>query len=164
MKKKTISRGAAATLYALMTRLSFGHLSEETLAAVMDNFMELGKIEEYCRKMVDELRKRMFEGVDGETIEAYNAMAAEATEEEMQNAYPTLFPLVMKFNRLHSAIYAKQVEVELNEVDKAEFVKAVAMGTPNLTIGILNNFGVMFKEEKQEFAELDELMEGVGNE
>lgn len=156
--KKTMSRGAAATLYAMMTKMSFGHLSEDSLAAVMDNFMELGKVEEYCRKMVDELRKRMFEGVDDETIGKYNAMAADATEEEMAKAYPVLYPLVMKFNRLHSAIYAKQVEVELNEVDKAEFVKAVVIGTPNLTVGILNNFGVMFKEEKQDFQELDELL------
>lgn len=156
--KKTMSRGAAATLYTMMTRMSFGHLSEETLAAVMDNFMEFGKVEEYCRKIVDELRKRMFKEVDDETIGKYNAMAANATEEEMAKAYPALYPLVMKFNRLHSAIYAKQVEVELNEVDKAEFVKAVAIGTPNLTVGILNHFGVMFKEEEQEFSELDELM------
>ena len=62
--------------------------------------------------------------------------------------------------KVGGAIFDKEVEIELTEVDKSEFVKGVMKGTPKLTAGILDNFGIMFKEEKKEddFSELDALM------
>ena len=159
--KKTIKRGQAAILYNLMAKMSFSHLSEETIEAVMDNFMTFGKVAETYQKMIEEMNKRLLDGIDKETLDAYNELAKVATNEELEKAYPTIYPIAKKQVKVGGAIFDKEVEIELTEVDKSEFVKGVMKGTPKLTAGILDNFGIMFKEEKKEddFSELDALME-----
>lgn len=159
--KKTMKRGQAAILYNLMAKMSFSHLSDETIEVVMDNFMALGKEAEHYQKMLDEMNKRLLDGIDEETLKAYNELAKDASNEELEKAYPTIYPIAKKQVKVGGAIFDKEVEIELTEVDKSEFVKGVMKGTPKLTAGILDNFGVMFKEEKKkdDFSELDELME-----
>lgn len=156
--KKTMSREVAVILYNIMAKMNFSHLSEETLEVVMNNYMAFCKEAEHCTKMVEELRKRILEGVDEQTLNDYNAKAQEATAEELEKAFPSLYPLVVKFNKVYASIYAKDVEIELTEVDKTEFVKGVMKGTPNITANILNNFEIMYKKEEQDFSELDELL------
>lgn len=160
--KKTIKRGVAAILYNIMAKMSFGQLKEDTLEVVMDNFMAFGKIAEHYQKMLEEMNKRILDGIDEKTIKDYNAMAEKSTEEEMEKAFPTIYPLVLKQKKVSEAIFDKEVEIELTEVDRKEFCKAVIKGTPNLTVGVLDNFAIMFKEgekKEEDFSELDELME-----
>lgn len=158
--KKTIKRGIAVILYNMMAKMSFSHLSEETIEAVMDNFMALGKVAENYQKMLEEMNKRLLEGISKDLLNEYNEKIQTMTEEELQKAYPTVYPIAKKQKKVTDAIFNKEVEIELNEVEKEAFVKAVMKGTPNLAAGILENFGIMFKEEKKEddFSELDELM------
>lgn len=158
--KKTIKRGIAVILYNMMAKMSFSHLSEETIEAVMDNFMALGKVAENYQKMLEEMNKRLLEGISKDLLNEYNEKIQTMTEEELQKAYPTVYPIAKKQKKVTDAIFNKDVEIELNEVEKEAFVKAVMKGTPNLAAGILENFGIMFKEEKKEddFSELDELM------
>lgn len=159
--KKTIKRGQAAILYNLMAKMSFSHLSDETIEVVMDNFMALGKVAETYQKMLEEMNKRLLNGIDEETLKAYNELAKDASNEELEKAYPTIYPIAKKQVKVGGAIFDKEVEIELAEVDRKEFCKGVMKGTPKLTAGILDNFGIMFKEEKKEddFSELDALME-----
>ena len=158
--KKTIKRGVAVILYNMMAKMSFSHLSEETIEAVMDNFMALGKVAEGYQKMLDEMNKRLLEGISKDILDEYNEKTQTMTEEELEKSYPTICPIARKQKKVADAIFNKDIEIELNEVEKEAFVKAVMKGTPNLTVGILENFGIMFKEEKKEddFSELDELM------
>lgn len=158
--KKTIKRGVAVILYNMMAKMSFSHLSEETIEAVMDNFMALGKVAEGYQKMLDEMNKRLLEGISEDILNEYNEKTKTMTEEELEKAYPAICPIARKQKKVADAIFNKDIEIELNEVEKEAFVKAVMKGTPNLTVGILENFGIMFKEEKKEddFSELDELM------
>lgn len=126
----------------------------------MDNFMALGKVAENYQKMLEEMNKRLLEGISKDLLNEYNEKIQTMTEEELQKAYPTVYPIAKKQKKVTDAIFNKEVEIELNEVEKEAFVKAVMKGTPNLAAGILENFGIMFKEEKKEddFSELDELM------
>ena len=158
--KKTIKRGVAVILHNMMAKMSFSHLSEETIEAVMDNFMALGKVAEGYQKMLEEMNKRLLEGISQELLKEYNENTQTMTEEELEKAYPAICPIAKKQKKVTEAIFDKEVEIELTEVDKSEFVKGVMKGTPKLTAGILDNFEMMFKEEKKEddFSELDELM------
>ena len=156
--KKTMSREVAVILYNLMAKMNFSHLSEETLEVVMSNYMALGKEAEHCTKMVDELRKRLFDGVDEAELKEYGEKSQEMNEAELEKAFPAIFPLAIKFNKVYASIYSKDVEVEITEVDKSEFVKGVTKGTPNLVAGILNNFEIMYKKEEDDFSELDDLL------
>lgn len=158
--KKTIKRGQAAILYNLMAKMSFSHLSEETIEAVMDNFMAFGKVAETYQKMIEEMNKRLLDGISEDARKEYNEKTQTMTEEELEKEYPTIYPIAKKQVKVGGAIFDKEVEIELTEIDRKEFCKGVMKGTPKLTAGILDNFGIMFKEEKKEddFSELDALM------
>ena len=161
--KKKMSRGLVIVLYNQMATMAFGHLEEETLEIVMDNFMNLGKEVEHYNKMTSEMGKRLYDGVDKKQIEDYNAMARKATAEEMEAAFPAIFPLVKKQNIVDASLREKQVEVELTPVDRKEFVKGVLKGNPKIATAVFDLFEPMFKAEpkedaKEDFSELDALM------
>ena len=153
----------AAVLYNQMAAMAFGHFSEEILNAVMDNFINLGKEAEQFQRLIAELNKRLFEGVDKKKIEEYNSATKEMSREEVQTAYPEIFPLVQKQKKVIESLRDKMIEVELTLVDKKEFVKGVLLGNPDIKAGVFNAFSVMFTEDEQEksrldMSELDELM------
>ena len=162
--RKTINRGLAVILYNQMATMAFGHLSEETLEAVMDNFVSLGKVAEHYQKLMEELSKRLYEGIDDSMKSDYNEMAKKATAEELEAAFPKLFKLVQKQNAIDASLRSKDVGVELALVDKKEFVKGVLKGKPSLATVVFDLFEPMFKEEekkedeKVDFSELDALL------
>lgn len=160
--KKTITRGQAIILYNQMATMAFGHLSEEMLEGAMANFLELGKVVEPYTKMADELGKRLFEGIDEKTINDYNALSQKSDAETVKAAFPELFELVQKQHKVDNALKAKEVEIELVELDKKEFVKGVLKAKPTIANIVFDLFAPMFKDEKKEeaadFSELDELM------
>lgn len=160
--KKTMSRGLAVLLYNQMATMAFGHLNEETLEAVMDNFVNLSKVAEHYQKLMEEMGKRLFEGVDKQKVEDYNAMAQKASADEMKAAFPDLFALVSKQNTVDASLQSKEIEVELTPVDKKEFVKGVLKGKPSLATAVFDFFEPMYKEEEKventDFSELDELL------
>lgn len=126
----------------------------------MDNFMALGKVAEEYQKMTEEMNKRLLNGISEEAIKEYDEKAATSSREELEKAYPEIYSIVMKKMKVGNAILTKDVEIELTEVDKTEFVKGVTKGTPTITAGVFENFEIMFKQEEKEedFSELDELM------
>ena len=91
--KKTIKRGVAVILHNMMAKMSFSHLSEETIEAVMDNFMALGKVAEGYQKMLEEMNKRLLEGISEDVLKEYNEKTQTMTEEELEKAYPTICPI-----------------------------------------------------------------------
>lgn len=156
--KRTITRQVAVILRDIMAKIQFTHLSVEMVEDVMNNFMVFNAEAEHCNKMIDELRKRLFEGVDEAAIKEYSEASQKMDEKELEKAFPAIYPLAIKFNKVYASICTKEVEVELTEIDKTEFVKGVMKGTPNLTANILDNFAIMYKQTEDDFSELDELM------
>lgn len=160
--KKTITRGQAIILYNQMATMAFGHLAEDMLESAMANFLELGKVVEPYTKMVEELGKRLFDGIDEQTIRDYNALSQKAERDAVKAAFPELYELVQKQNKVDAALRAKEIEVELVEVDKKEFVKGILKAKPTIANIVFDLFEPMFKEEKKaettDFSELDDLM------
>lgn len=160
--KKTITRGQAILIYNRMATMAFGSLSEEMLEAVMGNFLELGKVVEPYVKMAEELGKRLFEGIDEQTIKDYNALSEKGDVEAVKAAFPKLFELVQKQNKVDAALRAKEIEVELAEVEKKDFIKGVLKENPKTPMLLFDLFEPMYKAEKKaettDFSELDELM------
>ena len=157
--KKTITREVAVILGDIMAKMKYSHISEEMVEDVMNNFFEFNRVAVHCNSMTDELRKRLFDGVDEAAIKEYSEASTKMNAEELEKAFPAIYPLAVKFNKVYASIHNKEVEVELTEIDKTEFVKGVMKGTPNITASILDNFGIMYKQATEEdFSELDELL------
>lgn len=172
--KKTIKRGHALTMYEVLYKLSFSYLEDKELEAVMDNLMELEKVQNQFSKLIEELGKRLYGDHDKEQIEAFNAKMTEmqnlkeiekriAMLEEIKAEYPELYELLMKQNKVDASLREKDIEIELTEVDRKAFSKAVIKGNPKASYGLFDLFEPMYHTEENEaketdFSELDELM------
>ena len=71
--------------------------------------------------------------------------------------------LAQKQARFSESISTKDVEVDVELMDRKEFTKAIIKNNPNVKYGLLALFTPLYLEEKKEdkaedFSELDELM------
>lgn len=184
---KKITRNEAVSIFGMLGSMALGHLSEDTLGLVMDNFNECRKVQEEIVKLNEELTKRLYADVDEKRKEGFfkelsrmedlrNALNASRSKEEaekilkdmkditklLNDSYPDEKALNEKHSRVLNQLLAKEIEVELHEVDADEFIKGVVKGKKDAPIHeIRAAFAPMFKaEEKQEtdFSELDELL------
>ena len=162
--KKTIKRGLAVLMYNNLSALSFGHLDDKTLEAVMTNMSELEKVTESHNKLMQELGKRLYDGVGEAEAKKYNELVESgASNEELIAKYPTVFERAEKQRKVEISLQNKDVEIELEKVDRNAFIKAVLKGKPSVAYGLFALFTPMFEDEKKEdkaedFSELDELM------
>jgi hypothetical protein len=74
-----------------------------------------------------------------------------------------LWELLQKQNKVEASLLNKDVEVELTEIDRKTFIKAVLKGKPDIAMAEFDLFADMYvAEEKEEtaedFSELDELL------
>lgn len=173
--KKTIKRGIAKAMYEALAGLPLGHLASEELEKVMDNMVALSAPYEHHNKLMQELGKRLYDGIEQDRIHKFNSMLALASKAEnieksiaIQKAvkaeYADLYELLTKQNNVEASLLNKDVELELNEVDKKSFVKAVLKGKPEIALAEFELFAPMYsekaekKEEAEDYSELDELL------
>lgn len=172
--KKTIKRGIVNAMYNALSELPLGHLATEDLEKVMDNMVALSAPYEHYKKLMEELGKRLYNGVDEEKIQKFNtAMNLASKAENIEKAvaiqkatkteYPDIYELLQKQNKVEASLLNKDVEVELNEIDRKTFIKAILKGKPDIPMAQFDLFSDMYvSEEKEEvaedFSELDELM------
>lgn len=172
--KKTIKRGIVKAMYETLSQFPLGHLATDDLEKVMDNMYAFLPIKENAQKLLEELNKRLFEGVSKEDIDAYNSIqvmidGAQSQEKKVsyikvrKEKYPQIYELVIKQNKMIEALLNKDVDVEVSEMDKKVFIKAILKGNPNIPTAEFDLFDAMFvaeekKETETDFSELDELM------
>lgn len=184
---KKITRNEAVSMFGMLGSMALGYLSEDTLGLVMDNFNECRKVQEEIVKLNEELTKRLYADVDEKRKDEFfkelsrmedlrNSLNASRSKEEaekilkdmkditklLNDSYPDEKALNEKHSRVLNQLLAKEIEIELHEVDADEFIKGVVKGKKDAPIHeIRAAFAPMFKaEEKQEtdFSELDEFL------
>lgn len=172
--KQTMTRSMAKAMYEVLTNLPVGHLESEDLGKVMDNIAALSIPYEQLVKLLKELGKRLFEGKDEKEIDTFNKMLTLASKADdiakvaaihksLEAEHPELYGLFKKQNEVRRTLLSKEVEVELYEVDKQTFIKAVLKGNPDVPVAEFDLFDTMFTKEAKEakaenFSELDELL------
>lgn len=165
--KKTITRHHADLMFRVIGRLPLGNLDIELIEAAIDNMNAFGAVSEEITKMTTELSKRLFDGIEQERQDEYDEMAQKegVTDDALKSAFPDLYPLVVKQNKVVASIRNKEVDVEIKEIDKDAFIKGVLAGKAKLSIRDFDIFEPMFKtvkteekKEEEDFSELDELM------
>ena len=160
-------------MYQQIGTMALGHLNEETLEAVIDNFNAFRKVAEDFDTLKEELSKRLYANVDESKkntffnliakYEAERDMQKRAEQWEMMNRnFSDLLPIYEKHLSVIVSLANKEVDIELTEVDEDDFVKGVVKGAKDAPVlDIRAVFAPMFKKaEKKEddFSELDELL------
>ena len=170
--KKTITRGQAVSMHAVLGKMAFGHFNDADLEKMMNNFEQLGKVAESYRSLATELHKRLF---DTES-EEYKKFAPKADAAQslvgiekvkalvlVKEEFPELFAIYERQAQIDVNLRMKEVSIDIEEIDRKDFTRAIIKGEPKVKQEIFDLFEPMFIEEKKEevkedFSELDELL------
>lgn len=170
---KTITRGEAIQMYAQLGNLPLGQLDDATLSTTIDNFDKLRKVQEDYQSLALELRKRLYEGKEEHRTEGFfelvmkyesetDAEKKKAYRKEMaEGTYKDFCPIYDRHLALLDKLFNKEVEIELEKVDKKAFMKGLAKELKGLNLhSVLESFAPMFCEEQTapDLSELDGLL------
>lgn len=157
--KVAITRNQAIWMNERLSSMNFGHFDRRDLEKMVANDGAIRRVVEDYKKMITEMQKRLYDGIERQTIKAFNKTIREsATKAELQ--YPELYALFEKQRGVDMSLRMKVVEIELELIDRESFIKAAILGKADIPQGAYAMFAPMFVEEKaaDDFAELDELM------
>lgn len=184
---KKITRNEAMSMFGMLGSMALGHLSDETLGNVMDNFNECRKVQDEMNKLNEELTKRLYADVDEKRKEEFfeehskvdslrDSLKASRSKEEAQkiladmndilkmlkDSYADVNELYQKHEKVYLQLLNKEIEIDFHEIDADEFIKGIIKGKADAPIhNIRAVFSPMFKEEEDketDFSELDELL------
>ena len=179
---KKITRRNAVNLFAQLGAMALGHLDDETLTTTMLNFNTFRKVYEDFEALKKELFKRIYgdlEKMDEDEkkkIQDFfgildkiqkNTSAEKIAELDTlaKETYPELYEMRVRELKVIFSLLAKEIEVEIAEVDADDFIKGIVKGKKDAPVHEIRAvFAPMFKEEKKDdkkadFSELDELLE-----
>lgn len=168
-----ITRHHAIEMFGQLGHMALGHLDEVTLTATLDNFNALRKVGEEFDKLREELNKRLYEGMDEKRKEEFFKLVTKLEKTKdvdkrmelvnlMKDTYADFFAVYEKHVNVIGKLLAKEVEVDITEVDADAFIKGIVKGKADAPVlEIRAYFGPMFKTEEKkdiDFTELDELL------
>ena len=169
---KKITRQHAIEMFRNLGAMALGHMDEVTLSATLDNFDKFRKVQEDFQKLSEELAKRLYEGKDEkEKNEFFELVGKFERETELekriemeqvmkQNA--EFYELYVKQLKVLTQLLYKEVEIDITEIDKDDFIAGVVKGKKDARVHeIVIFFAPMFKEEEAretDLSELDELL------
>jgi D-arabinose 1-dehydrogenase-like Zn-dependent alcohol dehydrogenase len=182
---KKITRHSAIVMYESLGAMALGHMNEDTLDVVMDNFNAFRKVDEDMKKLNEELQNRLYADVDKERKEEFFNLISEIEElrrkpitskEDAQKTIDALkekkakieaeYADIDKIYKKHNAVYVKlrnkEVDVDIAEVDANDFIKGVIRGKKDAPVHEIRAiFAPMFKAEEvkeNDFSELDKVL------
>lgn len=154
-----LSRHKTAMMHDALSRMALGHLSEEMLEVVINNCLALRPVAAELRMLNEELRRRLYEGKSEEDARAMIELVIEGKAEEAERTYPALWPTFLLHNRLADKLSAKEVDVEIEQIDADTFIKAVLRDNKGISIAEVENvLKPMFKAAEPTLDEIDELL------
>lgn len=174
-----LTRITARNLFFNLGQVALKEMDAEVLESVMANFDAVRKVNEDFTKLAEELAKRLYgdpQSMDEKEKKEYTDFMEiigkfeRATDNEKrleflglaQSSYPELFKLYEKQISVLTGLLNKEVEVDIQTVDKAKFAAGIIKGNEKWSaFNVDAVFGAMYEvEEKKEsdFSELDELL------
>lgn len=180
---KKITRHSAIVMYESLGAMALGHMNEDTLDIVMDNFNAFRKVSEDMTKLNEELANRLYAEVDKERKEEFFNLMNEINElrrkpitskEDAQKVIEAIKEKAVKIDaeyadvnevyKKHDAVYVKlrnkEIDVDMEEVDENDFIKGVIRGKKDAPAHEIRAiFAPMFKSEEKKETDLSELDE-----
>lgn len=156
----TITRRNAIAMFQQLGRMAIGYLNDADMEAVMDNIASLRTVAEQYTKLAEELHRRLFEGVDEERCRQFDSIVREQGNDAVGEEYADIKALVEKKVSVLAGLEDREVSVDIRQIDRRAFEKAVLKAQPNTPQVAFNVLAPMFGESKADadMSELDELM------
>ena len=160
-----MKRNQAITFYQAILNIKLNKMSEEMTDAILANTLATAEVNDAFAKAQEELRKRTIETIDRERLTAYDELITKANALEgskraaiqavINDNYKDIITQSEKLNKALNAWLEKSVKVELVEVDRKDFLKAVKESEQTVTPITMTRLAPMFKGHADVKAEVD---------
>ena len=169
-----MKRNQAITMYQAILSITLNKMSEEMTDAILANTLACAEVNDALAKAQEELRKRTIETIDKERLTAYDELITKANALEgakraaiqavINDNYKDIITQSERLNKALNVWLEKDVKVELTEVDRKDFLKAVKESEQTVTPITMTRLAPMFKgyaevRAEVDMDELDELLE-----
>lgn len=158
-----LTRHKAAMMHDALSRMALGHLSEDMLEVAISNCLALRPVAAELRMLNEELRRRLYEGKSEEDARAMIELVIEGKAAEAESAFPALWPTFLLHNRLADKLSAKEVDVEIEQVDADTFIKAVLRSNKGISIAEVREVlrPMLKAEETADMTEIDDILKEI---
>lgn len=168
-----MKRNQALSLYNALMAVKLNKMSEEMTDAILADTLELAEVAGAYDKVKEELRKRTIDTIDKERLSAYDELNTKMQALEGRDRAAVHALLLTNYKDVQKAIQTyskavgrwldKDVKIELQQVEKNDFVRAVKDAEQTITPADMSLLAPVFKgyeapKDDVDMSELDELL------
>lgn len=168
-----MKRNQALSLYDALMSVKLNKMDEDMTDAILADTLELAEVANTTTKAQVELRKRTIDAIDKDRRTAYDELATkmnalEGSKKAAINAlindnYKDVRKALQTYSKALGRWLDKDIKVELHQVERKEFIKAVKDAEQEITPADMERLAPVFKgyeapKEELDFSELDELL------
>lgn len=160
-----MKRHQAINIYQAILSIKLDKMSEEMTEAILANTLAVAEVNDALAKAQEELRKRTIETIDRERLTAYDELVTKrnaldgarraAIQAVLNDNYKDIINAQERLTKALNAWLEKDVKVELVEVDRKDFLKAMKESEQTVTPATLQRLAPMFKDYKEPKADVD---------
>lgn len=157
--KVAITRNQAIWMNKRLSSMNFGHFDRHDLEKMVANDGAIRRVVEDYKRMITEMQRRLYDGVERQTINAFNKTIRESAA-QAESQYPELYALFEKQRAVDMSLRMKVIEIDLEPINRESFIKAAILGKADIPQGSYAMFAPMFVQDStdDDYNELDDLM------
>ena len=160
-----MKRNQAIAAYSALMGVKLNKMNEEMVDAILADTLTLASVNEQFQKVQEELRKRTIETIDQKRREDYDNIVTKmkALDSQKRAALQAVindnFADVLKaqgsYIKALNKWLDKEINLELEKIDRKDFIKAMKDSEQNITPADLNVMAAIFKDHPTTSAEID---------
>ena len=160
-----MKRKQALEAYSALLGVSLNKMTEAMTDAVLADTLALATIREQVAQVEKELRRRTIETIDNARLaeydnlvtkmEALNGQHKAAMQAVINDNFADVVKAQKAFVKAFNKWLEKDVDVEIETIDRKEFIKAVKESEQNITPATLDALAFLFDDYKAVSAEFD---------
>ena len=160
-----MKRKQALEAYSALLGVSLNKMTEAMTDAVLADTLALATIREQVAQVEKELRRRTIETISQERLaeydnlvtkmEALNGQHKAAMQAVINDNFADVVKAQKAFVKAFNKWLEKDVDVEIETIDRKEFIKAVKESEQNITPATLDALSFVFNDYKAVSAEFD---------
>ena len=160
-----MKRKHALEAYSALLGVSLNKMTEGMTDAVLVDTLALSAIREQVAQVEKELRRRTIETIDNARLaeydnlvtkmEALNGQHKAAMQAVINDNFADVVKAQKAFIKAFNKWLEKDVDVEIETIDRKEFIKAVKESEQNITPATLDALAFLFNDYKAVSAEFD---------
>lgn len=160
-----MKRSEAILVYNTLLGINMNKMPDDMIDAILVDTLALSEIAYAADKAREELHRRVFDAIPKERREAYDDILRKAEAHEgqkraavlamLKDNYPDIDSARRRFNRAVEAYLDKKVSVEIEQIDRSEFVKACRDSNQPVTPLMMERIAPIFNGYNERTAEVD---------